>query len=240
MVFYGQVTPASPAPDLTTVSFTLTGNSETLTTATPARLVTIGGTSWYIVSIPLETRTVQGGPPLTASPGTLALTPADTTYTVAAKVGTATATLPTGMGTLVYGTQSLGLIQRIDLSLGETYAQWSQRIFGTQVDPNADADADGDGISNYNEYLAGTDPKNPNSHFTVTHFTPLPGGGPTLTWDSVQGRIYRVERSTSLTSCQWSTQQDNVQGDGAAKTFTGTNPGTAAHLFYRIGVTPTN
>ncbi len=50
VVFYGQVSPASPAPDLSTVTFSLTGNLETLTTSTPTRVVTIEGTSWYIVS----------------------------------------------------------------------------------------------------------------------------------------------------------------------------------------------
>jgi hypothetical protein len=57
-ILYGQVSAASPAPDLSTLSITLTGDSETLTTATPTRVVTVDGTSWFIVSIPFETRTV--------------------------------------------------------------------------------------------------------------------------------------------------------------------------------------
>ncbi len=69
VMFYGQVTPASPAPDLSTVTFTFAGNAETLTTAAPARVVSIEGTRWFIVSIPFESRTVQGGPALAASPG---------------------------------------------------------------------------------------------------------------------------------------------------------------------------
>lgn len=85
--------------------------------------------------------------------GTLSLTAADTTYTVTAKVGTASATLPIGRTTLIYGAPTQGLIDRIDLTLGgETYAQWSQRIFGSLVSQTDDAD--GDGRRNYDEYLA--------------------------------------------------------------------------------------
>lgn len=235
VVFYGQVTPASPPPDLTTVSFTLSGNSEALTTATPARVVTIDGASWYIISIPFETRTVSGGPSLTTTPGTLALTAANTTYNVTAKLGTTNATLPTGKTTLTYGAPSQGLIDRIDLNLGgETFAQWSQRIFGNQVSQTTDAD--GDGRTNYEEYLAGTDPRNADSRLTVRSFSPLPGGGFNLTWDTIAGKSYSVERSTSLAPNQWSILQSGIQGDGALKSFSDTNPGPAIRLFYRVSV----
>lgn len=237
VVYYGQVTPAAPAPDISAVSFTLTGNSEIVTTATPARVVTIEGASWFIVSIPFETRSVSGSPALTATPGTLALTAANTTYTVSAKVGTTNATLPTGKTTLIYGVPTQGLIERIDLSLGgETFAQWSQRLFGSLVSQTDDAD--GDGRTNYEEYLAGTDPKNANSRLTVKTFAPLPGGGLTLTWDTVTGKTYSVERSTSLSPNQWTVLQPNVQGDGTIKSYSDTNPGTATRLFYRIAVSP--
>ncbi len=233
VVLYGRIISAQPAPDPATVSFMLTGSSEAVTTATPARVVTVEGVNWFVVSIPFETRSVQGDPVLTATPGTLALTPADTTYAVSAKVGNASATLPAGAETLLYSAQRQGLIERIDLSLGsETFEAWSQRLFGGQVSPAADAD--GDGQTNYQEYLAGTDPKNPQSHLALTSFMPAPGGGFTFTWDSVAGKVYRVERSTGAGS--WSPVGQSLTGTGGPLSFTDNNPGEGSRLFYRVTV----
>lgn len=237
VILYGQVSPASPTPDLSTVTFTLTGNSETLTTASTAQVVTVEGQGYFLVRIPFETRVVQGGPALTATPNTLALPGADTTYTLTAKVGAQDATLPSGKSTLLYSAQRQGLIERIDLSLGgETYEQWSQRIFGSLVSETDDAD--GDGRTNYHEYLAGTDPQDAASRLAVKTFAPQSGGGFTLTWETVAGKSYRIERSSSLAADQWITLHSDVAGDGSVKSFTDPNPGTAPRIFYRIVVSP--
>ena len=134
VILYGQVSPTTPVPDLSTVTFTFTGNSEAVTTATPAQVVTVSGQRYFVVRIPFETSSIQGGPAFTPTANTLALSTSDITYTVTARVGTATATLPTGKTTLVYVARSQGLIDRIDLTLGgETYDQRSQRLVGGMV-----------------------------------------------------------------------------------------------------------
>ena len=51
-----------------------------------------------------------------------------------ARVGAENAMLTTGKDSLVYGVKTQGVIDRIGLNLGgETFAQWSQRIFGSLV-----------------------------------------------------------------------------------------------------------
>lgn len=91
---------------------------------------------------------------------------------------------------------------------------WELTYFGTTgVNPNADPDHDG--MSNYQEYLAGTDPNNPNSVFRITaesvFFSSGGLGGPggsseaiaTLTWNSVPTRYYYIQTTPSLSSPVW-------------------------------------
>lgn len=65
-----------------------------------------------------------------------------------------------------------------------------------QVDPNGDAD--GDGKTNYQEYLAGTDPKDPNSSLQSTSIAPTGAGALPISWRSVAGQTYTVERSINM------------------------------------------
>ena len=93
-------------------------------------------------------------------------------------------------------------------------------------------DSDLDGLSNYGEFLAGTDPRNASSAFMVDV---VPGGGVTVRWPSVPHRIYSIQRTANLDASfgvaiggLTSTPPVNVYQDTAA-----TN---ATPDFYRIGV----
>jgi hypothetical protein len=77
-------------------------------------------------------------------------------------------------------------------------------------------DADGDGQSNRNEYLAGTDPHDPRSALRITGFQSN-GNSWSLTFSSVIGKTYVVERATTLGNAIWSTVGAPVAGtDGVS------------------------
>ncbi|HMP96037.1 MAG TPA: PKD domain-containing protein [Kiritimatiellia bacterium] len=77
---------------------------------------------------------------------------------------------------------------------GQTrYAEPVLQVFASDT-----TDTDGDGMSDYHEWLAGTDPHNPDSCLLMAATTSLPGEAPALTWSSQSGRRYQVWRTTSL------------------------------------------
>lgn len=96
-------------------------------------------------------------------------------------------------------------------------------------------DADGDGLSNYGEYVAGTDPQRSNSVFALE--APRPNG-PTdlsLVWSSVAGKNYAIEYNTNLaTTNGWSTLSNAISATPPANTST--VPVSVDTRYYRISV----
>lgn len=234
-VFYGRVTihPSDSAYDPGLVAWSLFGNAETVVVG-QSHTVFVNGEMFYFARIPFETRQLADNTPLPATPNTIAITPSLTTYTRTATVDGRTAYLPPNAGTFTYGVTVQGLVERIDLVIGESYNEWSQRYFGLIA--SGSADPDGDGLTNYQEYLAGTDPTTPQSTFRVKSFVPVSGGGYTFTWDSIVGRTYTIERTADLQS--WAVIGTSQAGTGAPLAFTDFPTGGARKLHYRIKVVP--
>jgi hypothetical protein len=71
---------------------------------------------------------------------------------------------------------------------------WEQKYFGSSTNAVALADSDGDGLSNMQEYIAGTDPTSAAYQLLITkiEINPTPASL-TLTWPSVTNRFYTVE-----------------------------------------------
>ena len=74
---------------------------------------------------------------------------------------------------------------------------WEMSNFGhTGVDPKADPDHDG--MSNMEEYLAGTDPNDPNDYLRITNFTRDGTGYNRMSWTSVPTRYYYIQQTSVL------------------------------------------
>jgi hypothetical protein len=81
---------------------------------------------------------------------------------------------------------------------------WLLANFGT-TNVNGSADPDHDGMSNMQEYLAGTDPNDVNSNLRIislTRGTPTPSYT-TLNWSAVSTRFYTVQEKPSLSTGVW-------------------------------------
>ncbi len=134
---------------------------------------------------------------------------------------------------IVSGTIDMGAYEYQGQGSLISYAWLQQYEFPT--DGSADfADADSDGMNNWEEWRCGTDPTNVAS---VLRMLSAAGAGTdiTVTWQSVAGINYFLERSTNLNS-PFALLETNLPGQGTATTFSDSNAAVIAPLFYRVGV----
>ena len=81
---------------------------------------------------------------------------------------------------------------------------WERRHFLQRTGTDPDGDPDGDALSNFGEWLAGTDPHNAFSRFQISGIslvdtsTGTPNRKVTLSWPSVEGRTYTVMRAERI------------------------------------------
>jgi hypothetical protein len=112
---------------------------------------------------------------------------------------------------------------------------WLQQ-YGMPTDGSADfTDPDGDGMNNWQEWRCGTDPTNALSALRL--LAPLRAGtNITVTWQSVAGVNYFLERSTNLAGSVFTSLATNIPGQPGITTFTDTNFMGRGLRIYRVGV----
>ena len=98
------------------------------------------------------------------------------------------------------------------------------------------ADADADGLNNWQEWRCGTCPTNCLSALRLLSATPH-GTNVTVTWQSVAGVSYVLERSTDLASPPVFTPlATGIPGQAGITAYADTNAPSLAPVFYRVGV----
>jgi hypothetical protein len=120
---------------------------------------------------------------------------------------------------------------------GDGLPRWWEEANGMSDSASADAslDVDGDGFNAKAEYLAGTNPQDANSYLRPGEFNVLTGPDGTtctLSWASVAGRLYRVERSYDLEA--WETAFDDVPATPPLNSVEETIFPRPTKVFYRI------
>jgi len=117
---------------------------------------------------------------------------------------------------------------------------WRSTYFGTATnsgDAADGADPDGDGMTNAQEFSCGTDPTDSASalraSIAINNENDLVVSFPTVT-----GKSYRVERSDTLAIGSWTTLPDNISGTGVIMQVTDPGAASQAKRFYRIVLLP--
>jgi fibronectin type 3 domain-containing protein len=115
---------------------------------------------------------------------------------------------------------------------------WRLTHFGTAANTGnaADsADPDGDGWNNEQEFISGTDPNDRTSLLKITEWSPS-GNDMHISFPTVLGKTYRLERTSTLLSDSWSTVHDNIAGTGGIIEIIDTGGASQTSGFFRIVV----
>jgi hypothetical protein len=138
---------------------------------------------------------------------------------------------------IVGGTVDIGAYEFPTPTSVISYA-WLQQ-FGLATDGSADfTDSDGDGMSNYKEWRCQTSPIDPTSALRILSVVPNGTNGNIVTWQSVEGLLYYLQRSSASTNGQFvfSPIKTNIVGLPGTTSYTDKTATGAGPYFYRIQV----
>jgi hypothetical protein len=155
----------------------------------------------------------------------------------AGRAVTATATDPAGNTSELSSGVAASMTSTPDDGIPDA---WRARYFGgsgstTNSQSAAFADPDQDGQSNYQEFLAGTNPTNAASVLKLTAVNPDTSTN-VVSLNSASGTVYRILSSDDLSAGYWSILADQVIGTGTNMWFSDPAAPAWSQRFYRAEV----
>jgi len=144
-----------------------------------------------------------------------------------------TATDLDGKSRIVSGTLDIGAYEYQGTGSAISYA-WLQQ-YGLPTDGTADyADPDHDGLNTWQEWICGTNPTNALSALRLLSPS-MASTNVAVTWQSVAGVNYFLERSATLAS-PFTDVATNILGQAGTTIYADTNATGPGPFFYRVGV----
>jgi subtilisin family serine protease len=130
----------------------------------------------------------------------------------------------------------LNLQRLVDTDSNSLPDWWELQYFGhlTGTDPNVDPDHDG--MNNLAEWIAGTNPTNAASVLRLTLVSATNASNIVVSWPSVAGKNYWVQRSTNLLTGFNSIVGTNIAATAPTNVLTDTAVLPGSTRYYRAGV----
>src|ERR1039458_9269427 len=137
-----------------------------------------------------------------------------------------------GRPRIVGGTVDMGAYECQSPALLDFY-NWLQTYELPTSASSVYADSDGDGMNNWQEWVCGTNPTNRLSVLRLLSPS-ITSTNATVTWQSVAGVNYFLERSANLAS-PFTFVATNIIGQAGTTSYADTNATGAGPFFYRVG-----
>jgi hypothetical protein len=125
------------------------------------------------------------------------------------------------------------LLIRVDSDNDGLPDDWEQQYFGSTTGTSATADTDGDGMSNYAEFVTGTNPINATDHLSPATVN-YNGMTFTVTFNTVPLKRYQAEYIDDLASGSWSPLGNIRAADSNALTISDTPGANVTGRWYRL------
>jgi hypothetical protein len=109
---------------------------------------------------------------------------------------------------------------------------WEWTWFGTLA-RDGTGDLDGDGFSDRQEFLAGTNPANPNPALRILTLDSF-SGGRIILWSSVPGKTYQVQFKNDLSATNWTNLGAPFKASGSTPSVPDPAGNTVPQRFYRV------
>ena len=128
---------------------------------------------------------------------------------------------------------TLCLAEDIDSNDNDLPDAWEFRCFGN-LNQTSDGDPDGDGLSNMQEFIAGTSPTDARSIFAILNPGNTSSSQYVVRWHSMFGKLYNVYKSTNLMS-GFSVLKSDIPAVPPINSHTDA-VNSAETVYYKIGV----